>query len=62
MKIRKKKLIEFLVIALAIYLGWIAILYTNQRNYIYVPDRTRPALAAYGAEAMEVITVPMEDG
>jgi fermentation-respiration switch protein FrsA (DUF1100 family) len=62
MKLKKKKMIEFLFAFLGIYLLWVVILYTNQRNYIYIPDRARPAPSAYDAEAMEVITVPMEDG
>ncbi len=36
-------MINFLIIALLVYLGSLAYLYFNQRNMIYFPDTSRPA-------------------
>jgi hypothetical protein len=35
-------MINFLIIALLVYLGSLAYLYFNQRNMIYYPDTARP--------------------
>jgi fermentation-respiration switch protein FrsA (DUF1100 family) len=38
----RKKMINYLIIALLVYLGSLAYLYFNQRNMIYYPDTARP--------------------
>ncbi len=48
--------------ALALYAGFIAVLYTAQRSLLYHPDQTIPNPADYGAADMTAIRIPTEDG
>ncbi len=51
-------MVDFIFVFALVYLATTAYLYFNQRNLVYFPDKTRPAITA-GAE---VITVQTSDG
>ncbi|MGB4106795.1 MAG: alpha/beta hydrolase [Alphaproteobacteria bacterium] len=51
----RKKIIDYLIVALLVYLGSLAYLYFNQRNMIYFPDTARPVNVP-GVKDAEVTT------
>ena len=48
--------------ALAVYVGFIAVLYTAQRSLLYHPDQSIPDPAAYDVPQMTAIRVGTADG
>lgn len=58
----RRKIIEFFVIFLVIYLVSVLFFYVMQRSFIYVPDRMRPVPALAGVPDMNFISVQTADG
>lgn len=55
-------LFKWLVVALAAYGGFIALLYVSQRSMMYFPERARTPPAAAGLPAAEEVVLDTEDG
>jgi hypothetical protein len=55
-------LLKWLVVAIAAYGGFIALLYVTQRSMMYFPERLRTPPAAAGFAAAEEIVLDTEDG
>jgi fermentation-respiration switch protein FrsA (DUF1100 family) len=56
--IARKKMIEWIVVIVAVYLASLVYLYLNQRHMMYFPDTSRPAVV----DGAQVVNVTTSDG
>lgn len=58
----RKKIMDILLSVLLIYACLMLLIYVNQRNLIYVPEKVSPAPSLYGVPEMNPMRVHTDDG